>query len=169
VSSARTGSSPTDRFADHDVGLEMSIPHGWTAAATEDFPLVLLAPEDHGFRANVGVRPGVLDPPTPETFEELVQRTKAVRQDQLPEFVVVAERVGPQAGCPGWQLRATWEDGGLQLTQITQIFVAEPARLFEVTATCLKTVEQEYLPFFRQILDSWVILPDDEGTATEAG
>lgn len=162
MSSAAPGPSPVDRFADHDVGLEMSVPHGWAAAATDDFPLVLLAPQEHGFRASIGVRTGVLDPPTPEAFEGLIQRIKAARRTELPEFRVGAERVGPQAGHPGWQLRATWDDGGRPLTQITQLFVAEPARLYEVTATCLQAEEKAYLPLFRLVLESWAVLPDDD-------
>lgn len=157
--------APAKRFADHDVGLEMSLPLGWAAAATDEFPLVLLAPEEQGFRANVGVQVGVVDPPTAEAFQARTEATKAARRAELPGFEVVAERVGPQVGHPGWQLRATWDADGLELTQITQLFVVEPARLYEVTATCLQGTEKTYLPLFRQILDSWVVL-SGEGQAS---
>ena len=159
------GPAGADRFADHDVGLEMSVPHGWTAAATDEFPLVLLAPEEDGFRANVGVLVGELVPPSPEGLQARIEATKATRLAELPRFQVVAERAGPQAGQPGWQLRATWEHGERELTQITQLFVAEPERLYEVTATCLRPLESVYLPVFREILDSWVVLPPDEAPA----
>lgn len=162
MSHASPTPAPADRFADYDVGLEMSVPIGWTAAAAADFPLVLLAPDDHGFRANIGIRTGALDPPTPEAFQDLTRRTKAARQAELTGFTVVAERVGPQAGYPGWQLRATWDDGGQKVTQITQLFVVEPARLVEVTATCLEESERSYLPLFRQVLESWAALDDED-------
>ncbi len=158
------GPPPLDRFADPDVGLEVPVPRGWVAAATDDFPLLILAPEDDGFRANVGVLVGVLVPSTPEAFESRVAATKAERAARLPGFHVVAERTGPQAGNPGWQLRATWDMDGRTLTQVTQVFVAPPARLYEVTATCLQQAEQAYLPVFRSMLDSWVVLPVQPGS-----
>lgn len=155
--------SGATRHADRDVGLEVSVPRGWVVGASAAFPLVLLAPEEEGFRANVGVCVGELVPATARGFAAHCAALKQARARELPGFCVVAERVGTQVGWPGWQLRARFEHEGRVLTQVSQLFVVAPTRCYEITATCLAGRDTLDLPVLRQILSSWLPLEASDG------
>lgn len=142
------------RFADPEVGLELLVPAGWEAVATASFPLALLAPEEGGFCANVGVTVTPLVPASVDGFRSYVERLRATRAATLADFQVVGERFGPHSGCPGWQMRATFVHEDHLLTQMTVLFATEAELLYELTATTLQRLEGQYLPVFRAVIDS---------------
>jgi hypothetical protein len=147
------------RLADTDVGLDIGVPTGWDAVSTASFPLALVAPEEELFRANIGVLVGTLEPASVEGFESRIANLRASRTAELPAFAIRSERVGPQNGYPGWQMRATWDFEGRTVTQVTVVFVTENEALYELTGTTLLRLEEQYLPIFRQVFGSLKVLP----------
>lgn len=148
---------------DAGVVVALDVPDGWDVAASETFPLLLVAPEADGFRANLGVSVEQFEPPTPEHLDARIEATKRQCADQLDGFAVVGERRRPQDGWPGWLMRSTWLlDDGRPVTQMIGMWVTGPRRLHEVHATTLRADEEANLPVLRAVVDSMRFPPDAE-------
>ncbi len=148
-------------YFDPDLMVSLELPDDWETGATDDFPLVLLAPADHGFRANVGFSQRALDPPTKDGFVAAIEQLKSEQERDFAGYELVGERRHVQDNCPAYLVRCRWDldEGSTRVAQIAALYAAGPERIVEVHATALAELESEYLPVFQQVLDSLRFVP----------
>jgi hypothetical protein len=141
---------------DQGLGVAIGVPDDWEVDSSEEFPLLLLAPVDHDFRANVGVSRTELDPPTPEHLAEVVERVREERAREKRVVHLEGERPIVQDGASGWMLRSRWEleDAPVEVIQISGLFLTPAGLLFQLHCTTLSEAAETYLPVFRDVLDS---------------
>jgi hypothetical protein len=141
---------------DEDLGVAIAVPDGWEVTSSDEFHLLLLAPVDHDFRANIGVSRSELDPPTPEHLAEVVDRVREERAREQRTVHLEGERPVVQDGASGWMLRSRWEveDAPVEVIQISGMFLTPAGALFQLHCTTLSEAADTYLPVFRDVLDS---------------
>ena len=151
-------------YFDPDVRVSLEMPEDWEVMASADFPLLLLAAEEQGFRANVGFAIVPLDEPTPERLDQIIADAKSERERDFKRFELLGERRQEQAGYPGYLMRSYWEldEAPVTVAQISAIFVTAPTQMHQVHCTALKDLEQVYLPTFRHILGSLRFIPPED-------
>ena len=142
----------------HDEGLEVAleVPEGWEVTSSEEFPLLLLAPVEQEFRANVGVNRSPLDPPTVEHLADVVEEVRAKRAAEGRTVVLEGERPLVQDGAAGWLLRSRWlpDEPPVEVVQIAGMFLTDAGQLYQVHCTTLAATAEVHLPAFKAVLDS---------------
>jgi len=141
---------------DPDLMVSIELPDDWDIGSTDEFPLLLLAPIDQGFRANVGFSQRALDPPTEEGFLAAIDQLKTEQARDFDGYELVGERRHVQDGWPAYLVRCRWdlEEGPTRVAQVAALYAVGPTRIVEVHSTALVALETSYLPVFQQILDS---------------
>jgi hypothetical protein len=148
-------------YFDPELRLSIELPADWDIGSTDEFPLVVLAPLERGFRANAGFSDRALDPPTKEGFIAAIEQLKSEQADDFERYEVVGERRSVQDGCPAYMVRCRWdlEQGPTRVVQIAALYAVGSVRLVEVHCTALAELESVYLPMFQRLLDSLRFIP----------
>lgn len=143
-------------YFDPELRVSIELPAGWDVASSDDFPLLLLAPLDHGFRANVGFYERSLEPATVAGFVATIEQMKAEHERDFDAYEMVGERRAVQDGRPAHLVRCRWDhdDPAVRLSQVSALYAEREDRLVVVYCTALAEREGEYLPQFQRILDS---------------
>lgn len=143
-------------YFDPDLRLSIELPATWDIGSTDEFPLVLLAPDEGGFRANVGFSDRAIDPPGKHGFTAAIEQLKTEQADDFDSYELAGERRLVHDGRPGFMLRCRWdlEHGPTRVAQIAALYAVSDERLVEVHCTALAELESSYLPAFHALLDS---------------
>ncbi len=143
-------------YFDQELGLSLQMPVDWEAAETNEFPLVLLAPPEDGFRANVGFGISALHPTTPEHLQQVITRTRQDRQRDYENFEFINEARFMQTGYPGHIERYSWtlETNGAALEQVFALILTTPDTMYNIHGTTLRQYTAQYLPIFEHIIFS---------------
>jgi hypothetical protein len=143
-------------YFDQALRLSLQMPIAWDAAETSEFPLVLLAPPEDGFRANVGFGVSSLHPTTPEHLQQVINRTRHDRAQDYEQFKFINEARFTQTGYPGHIERYRWtlETNGAVLEQVFALILTSPDGLYNIHGTTLHIHAAQYLPIFEHIIFS---------------
>lgn len=143
-------------YYDASVGVAMEIPAEWNAGSTPDFALILVAPEEQGFHANLSFTVSPFNPPTQERLRDLIEDTRQDREANYPGFTVLREERVIQDKCPGYIETYHWEmeETGVPLFQLYAVIMAGEDALYTLHGTALRSLERAYEPLFRQIIGS---------------
>lgn len=147
---------PMKAYFDQELRLSLQMPATWDAAETIEFPLVLLAPPEKGFRANVGFGISALHPTTPDHLQQVIARTRHDRARDYEQFEFIREMRFMLAGFPGHleHYRWTLETNGVGLEQIFALILTGPEGLYNIHGTTLQEHAAQYLPIFEHIIFS---------------
>lgn len=147
---------PTKSYYDPDLSVSLEMPMDWEAAANDPFPLILMAPPEGDFRANLSFSVQVLEPPTPEHLQQLIDQTRAERRQSFAGFEPVSEERLMQDNFPAHLEVYHWtmDGSGVPMTQVFALILTAPEALYSLHATCLRGLESHYLPVFRGIIQS---------------
>ncbi len=148
-------------YFDADLMLSIDLPVDWEVGTTDGFPLVVLAPEQHGFRANAGFSERRIEPPGKDGFLAAIEQLKAEQATDFAGYELVGERRSVQDGCPAYMLRCRWdlEEPPVRVAQVAALFAVSTGRLVEVHCTALAELEPQYVAGFRALLDSLRFIP----------
>lgn len=143
-------------YFDQEMGLSLQMPSDWDAAETNQFPLVLLAPPEDGFRANMGFGVSPMNPPTPEHLQHIITRTRHDRQQDYDHFEFINEARFMHRGFPGHIERYRWtlDNTGAALQQVFALILTGPDALYNIHGTTLEQHADKYVPLFEQIVYS---------------
>ena len=150
-------------YYDSNIGVAMEIPAEWDAGSTPDFALVLMAPEEQGFKANLNFTISLFNPPTQERLLGFIEDTRQDREDSYPGFSVLREERMIQDQCPGYIETYHWEleDTNLPIFQLFALIMAGTDALYTLHGTALRSLEQMYEPLFRQMIASIRFIRDE--------
>jgi hypothetical protein len=148
-------------YFDPDLMISIELPDDWQVASTDELPLVLLAPEHEGFRANIGFSERTNDPPTKEHFLALIEQLKLEQERDFDAYELVGERRAEQDGRPAFLVRSRWdlEQGPTRVAQVAALYAVTETRVIEVHCTALASLEGAYVPVFQRVLGSLRFLP----------
>lgn len=141
---------------DATLGISLEAPLGWSRAASDVFPVMLLAPEQDGYRASCNLSHERFDPPAPEGFEDFVRRLSHVQRTEYEAFEELGHEPLVIDNRPGILQRYQWSPPGLggALEQLLALIVVEPGLLLEADTSTRVEGADRYLPTFRRILTS---------------
>ncbi len=148
-------------YFDAHLRVSLELPADWDIGSTDEFPLVVLAPEASGFRANAGFSDRALRPSTQEGFVAAIEQLKSEQAADFGHYQLVSERRVVQDGCPGYLLRCRWdlEQGPTRVAQVAALYAVGTERLVEVHCTALAELESMYFTMFRRLLHSLRFIP----------
>lgn len=148
-------------FTDTVLGLHMDVPVGWEAQRTEQFTLILFAPAQDGYRANLGVNEGRLDPPTPDNLKKLIVDSEAEQQSTYNQYRTLSRRDVTIDGHTAHIRHYEWSDTGTGLTfsQLQAFILVEP-HLYVIDGSSLKQHADSFIPQLEQIVTSIRVLPE---------
>jgi hypothetical protein len=139
-----------------ELGISLSAPEGWEAGGTNDFKLLIAAPPDHDFRANIGFNvvqstnatPAMLDTEIGNLDRQQTQQYKKYRQT-----AVLSENID---GKPARLQFYEWlhEQSNNQLCQIRGLILRDPSTLYIISASSLKQLESKYIPLMQKVINS---------------
>ena len=147
---------PNKSYYDADVGLSLEMPTDWDAAASDQFPLLLIAPPEQDFRANLSFSIQELIPPTPEHFRLIIKETRADRRRDFVDFELFSDQHILQDNFPGHIEQYHWkmDETHVHMTQLFSLILTGPDALYGLHGTCLQSTEDHYLPIFIAIIRS---------------
>jgi hypothetical protein len=151
-------------YYDASVGVAMEIPAEWDAGSTPDFALILVAPEEQGFHANLSFTVSPFNPPTQERLRDLIEDTRQDREENYPKFSVLREERMILDQCPGYIETYHWEmeDTKVPFFQLYALVLAGQDALYTLHGTSLRALEQVYEPLFRQMIASIRFIRDEQ-------
>lgn len=146
------------RFISTELELSLDIPQDWKPGQTQTFQLVLLAPEEGNYQANIGFNYKTLEPPTlpalynlyQETSRQQAQKYQKYRQTRLEEISI--------EGNKGYLRTFEWEttDGAHYFSQIQAgiLIAADQPTILSISASSLKQFEAKYIPLLENAIRS---------------
>lgn len=126
--------------SDPDLGVSLQAPEGWSRTSTPIFPLQLLAPSEHGYRANVGFSQEHFEPPGPEAFLAYLDVVVAERARDYPGYAELHRGPLVVDGRPCNAVHYRWHPPApldRDVEQLLAMIVVEPGLALEVDATAL--------------------------------
>jgi hypothetical protein len=141
-------------YYDQDLRLALHVPPNWDIASTDEFTLILLAPEVDGFRANMSFLVNPFDPATPEHLEQVIAETRQDRLATYQDFDLRYEDRLLVNDAPTHVEYYHWrmDETDLPLGQMFALLVTFQRELYSLHATTLREHETLYEPIFREIL-----------------
>lgn len=143
-------------YADPDLDISLEVPEGWDGSENQFFTLFLAAPAEAGFRANLGINSGSMEPPTLAQLQQLFEQAYAEQQRTQLNYKSVKTEKFEVDDCPALlrQTERTEETAKLDLTQIQVLLLAKSGLVYNISASCLRKNQEKYLPAFNHIIKS---------------
>jgi hypothetical protein len=147
----------TQSYFSDDVNIQLEMPKSWTTAKNEQIPLIIFAPQENDFRANMTVTMRELKPSTQEHFEDLIRKTRVDHEADYKGFTLIEEAKWMQDDFPAYQEVYHWnsDEDNIPLTQIFALIMTGPDALYSIHCTTLRSLEATYLPPFKAIIKSF--------------
>lgn len=152
------------------IGVELGVPAGWSRQGDEDADEVrFLAEPSEGYRTNLTLSAGRLDPPTPAGFEDLIAQVPASLGARHPDAEVAEPRRFAHHGRPACVFRLRWRPSSPPpgadridtFEQLLVLVVLEPdeGRLLQLDATTIAPLAETHLPLLQAIIETVRPLP----------
>ncbi len=132
----------------------LSVPTNWFISSTVDFQAIFLSqPKEDSTRANLTVSVRQLEEGS--TLEGVVIATRQEQAKSYAQYETLEEIDYTATGGTGFQHRYRWIDPeqDMMIVQEQAFFFVEPM-LFTLTGTCILQHADEYVPVFKQMIDS---------------
>lgn len=147
------------------VGVEVGIPAGWAReGGPDDTGVRFLADPQEGYRTNLALSAGALDPPTPAGFEELIAEVPRSFTARHPDAEVLAVRRFVQQGRPACVFRLRWNPASPPpgvtridtFEQLLMLLIVDPeqGRLVQFDGTTIAPLAEQDLPLLQAILET---------------
>ena len=137
-----------------DLGIEVSVPSGWTRIASDDVPVAFAGLLEHGYRPTIGLTHEQFDPPTPEGLAAGIAALHAEQARTYDGFERVAERADEIDGKAAYVEHFRWNADGLSITQLLALIVLRPGLVVKVDGACLTELADQHLPVLEEIVRS---------------
>lgn len=157
-------------YYDEDLGLSLEMPKKWMIVENEHIPLVIAAPPEKKFQANMTFVMRDIEIATPEAMQVVVDSARSDRMESYDNFELVQEERLIIDNSPAHLEHYHWtmDNTGLPLTQLFALIFIGNDMLFSIHATCLRKLEEKYLPRFEHVVKS-LRFTNAEGLLAEEG
>lgn len=136
------------------IGIDVSLPPGWSQVPTTDFDVAFVGPVQDGYRPMLGISREPFDPPTPAGLSAGIDAIRAQQAAEYPGFELLAERAIDVDGRAAYLEHFRWNGDGVPVTQLLAIVVMEPGRVLKADGACLRSLEHQHLALLDQIVTS---------------
>jgi len=137
-----------------DLGIEVSVPSGWTRIPSDDLPVAFAGLLEHGYRPTLGLAREAFDPPTPEGLAAGIAALHAEQARTYEAFVRIAERADEIDGHAAYVEHFRWVADGVSITQLLALIVLGPGEVLKVDGACLTELADQHLPVLEEIVRS---------------
>lgn len=139
-----------------DFGISLDLPDGWAIAATPDFPFLLLAPAERGYRSNLGFSRSEQRHSTADDMENAIAAAHADQKANYEQFAQTDERRFELDGCRAYLQTYTWKPDTAPepFVQVYGLVLTDHNRLIEINGATLSSLSSRMLPQFELILQS---------------
>ncbi len=140
---------------DRDLRISLVLPEHWEVGSTPDFPLFLVAPQQQGFRSNLGFSRSEM-PPDPDVVTRMVEAARREQAAEYPGFNELSARELEIDSCPTFlQIYAWRPDGAAQPFRQWFGLVRTPRHgLIELNGATLESLASSAGPAVEGILRS---------------
>ena len=138
------------------LGVELTVPPGWTQVESPDFAVAYLGPLEGGFRPTLAVSTETFDPPTPEGLAAVLAQIRAGQAAEYEGFELLAEREDEVDGQYAWVEHYRWTPPPptAPTTQLLALVVVAPGHLVKVDGACLSERADADLPVLDRMVGS---------------
>lgn len=153
MNKARTWTS----FFEKEISISVRLPIDWNIGKSEDFQLLLLAPEVNGYSVNVAINQHEFKGELSD-FEKAIASSNARMETEYPEYEKKQELQCWIDGCPAYHQVYSWKsdeegDDTIYVQTLTLIYDMA-STITEVNGTTLKTLPAENLTLLEDIVGS---------------
>lgn len=143
-------------YYDEDLGVSLEMPVKWAIIEHDVIPLVIMAPVEKKFQANMTFVVKELEIATPEAMQIVIESARNDRMESYDNFELVHEERLIIDNSPAHMEYYHWtmDNTGTPLTQLFALIFIGNDMLFSIHATFLRKLEDTYLPPFEHIVKS---------------
>lgn len=143
-------------YYDEDLGISLEMPVKWGIIEHDVIPLVVMAPMEKKFQANMTFIIKELELATPEAMQIVVESARNDRIESYDNFELVHEERLIIDNSPAHIETYHWtmDNTGIPLTQLFALIFIGNDVLYSIHATCLRKLEETYLPRFEHVVKS---------------
>jgi hypothetical protein len=133
------------------IGIDLSLPPGWSQVPTDEFDVELAGPAVDGVRARLAIETVDIDPP----LVDVIAAVRARQVHEYPGFAVTAEDFVEIDGRWAWVEHFRWDgEGSGPLVQLLALVVTEPTRVLKIDAVCRADLAAEQVPVLDAMIQS---------------
>lgn len=146
------------------MGISFEIPEDWKIKENPDFPLILFAPEEKDYQANINFRLHRQAVPNPEVLEALARQAHH-QLSQLAHFEEKQKQKFFLSNLPAYLLSFSWKMDETSFAQFSQLYILTatgPHAVLEINAVTLYDLAPKHFPVFKSFLQSMAIVPGFE-------
>lgn len=142
-------------FFSKPLSLSVQVPVTWEVASNDDFTLLLIAPEENGFKANIGIN-GYSFTGEKKDFEKTIEQFKVDLQSDYPEYKLLSEEECWIDGYPAYHQLYSWysNEQDCIVFQTLSLICDTQTRLYQVNGTCLEGQNSKILNLIEKIAGS---------------
>lgn len=137
-----------------DLGIEVSVPSGWTRIPSDELPVAFAGLLEHGYRPTIGLTHEAFEPPTPEGLAAGIAALHAAQAETYDGFERIAERADEIDGKAAYIEHFRWNADGVSITQLLALIVLRPGLVVKVDGACLTELAEQHLPVLEEIVRS---------------
>ena len=137
-----------------ELGIEVSVPSGWTRIPSDELPVAFAGLLEQGYRPTIGFAQEEFDPPTPEGLAAGIAALHAEQARTYEGFERLAERADEIDGKAAYVEHFRWNAEGVSITQLLALIVLGPGLVLKVDGACLTALADQQLPVLDEIVRS---------------
>lgn len=150
-------STPNKVHSD-ELKITVEVPDGWQTTSNEDFQLLVLAPSEADYRANIGFDLTKLESNKLAEITQMLEQSRQEQEANYAEFEQTGLKEINLNGHRGYLRYYNWfyEESNLHFSQIQAfVFVAPNVPIvLGASGSCLQQYAQKYLPILEDIIVS---------------
>ena len=133
-----------------EFSISLLKPEDWKIESKDIFPLILFAPKESGFSANIGFIKSQLHPPSSEHLRKKIAEIKQNQKLQYANFAQIYEKEIWLDSYPAYFQQFEWTSKkyNKNLSHIFGLIMTGEDALFEVNASSLKELSKNYNTIF---------------------
>lgn len=139
-----------------DLGVEVSVPSGWTRVPSDEFPVAFAGLVERGYRPTIALTHEEFAPPTPEGLAAGITALHELQAANYDGFEIIAERADEIDGRAAYVEHFRWyaADPGASITQLLALVVLRPGLVLKIDGACLSELADQHLPVLDEIVRS---------------
>lgn len=139
-----------------NIGLSIEAPEGWQAGGTADFQVLLAAPAEQDYNANLGINQIQSRNATVEMLENELNNIDQQQAQQYQSYKQTALKKETVDGAPARLQFYEWlhPESGLFFSQLRALILRDPDTLYVVSGSSLKQLEKQYIPLMEHLISS---------------
>jgi hypothetical protein len=147
---------PMSSYFNQELQLSLEAPSNWVAGSTGEFQLMLMAPPEKEYRANLGFNVRALDPASQAELDKIIRESQKKQADTLADYRLNRDATFMLDNRPTYMRFYEWKDPGLGLhfSQLQALVLVSEDTVYTIDGSSLKELEDKYLPILEHMVSS---------------